>query len=272
MQPQEVTRTEELRKEIQGLDSKDIQLWSIGVLIIMALAAGFAALLVPNVLWNLGLLNVSSHFLPQLFFGFIVLIVLFNIYTLQRRRSFQRTRDDLVHELVRREAAEKLSLIDPLTELYNWRYLSQVLPREVNRADRLETHLTFLMLDVEGFKTANTKFGHVRGDHILSEVAQVLKRTFRTSDTVIRYGGDEFLVLLTETDEKEAERAVERLLESVSRWNRENGGEGFTLKFVCGFATYTKGANANEVIQVAEQKMDVGRSGHSVGGGVNGGR
>lgn len=260
MHQEEDTRTAELRREIQGLDHKDIQLWSIGVLIILILAAGFAALVLPNVMWNLGILNVGSHYLPQLFFGFIVLIVLFNIYTLQRRRALQRTRDELVHELVRREAAEKLSLIDPLTELYNRRYLDQVLPREVNRADRLETHLTFLMLDVDGFKSANTQFGHVRGDRILTEISQVLKRTFRTSDTVVRYGGDEFLVLLTETDETEAGRAVERLLESVGRWNRANSGEGFNLSLSCGFATYSKGENATDVIHLAEQRMDAHRT------------
>lgn len=257
MDREETTRTAELQREIRGLDDKDLQLWSMGLLVIVVLAAGFAALVLPNVMWNLRILRVDGRYLPQLFFGFVVLIVLFNIYALQRRRLHQRTRDELVRELVRREAAEKLSLVDPLTELYNRRYLDQIMPRELSRADRLGTPLTFLMLDVDNFKSVNTRFGHLRGDRVLSEVAQLLKRTFRTSDTVVRYGGDEFLVVMTETNETQAQPALERLLQQVDRWNRANSGEGFTLSLSCGLAAYSKGENAADVLHAADQRMYV---------------
>lgn len=263
MDQEETARTAELRREIQGLDDRDIQLWSIGVLIILVLAAGFAALVLPNVMWNLGILKVDGRYLPQLFFGFIVLIVLFNIYSLQRRRSLQKTRDELVRELVRREAAEKLSLVDPLTELYNRRYLNQVIPREVSRADRLGTHLTFLMMDVDDFKSVNTQFGHARGDRLLCEVAQLLKRTFRTSDTIVRYGGDEFLALLTETDQAQAGVAVGRLRGAVDRWNRANSAEGYSMSISCGLASYAKGENVSDVIHLADQRMYLHKAGQS---------
>jgi diguanylate cyclase (GGDEF)-like protein len=256
MDVEETSRSNGLQREIHELEHKDFHLWSIGLLVIVVLAVGFAALILPNVMGRHGFLQVNDRYLPQLFFGFIVLIVLFNIYTLQRRRSLQKVRDELVQELVRREAAEKLSLVDPLTELYNRRYLSQVVARESSRTDRLDSQMTFLAMDIEGFKALNTLFGHLRGDRILSEVALVLKRTFRTSDTIVRYGGDEFLVLLTDTNVAEARQAIERLLKQLDRWNRANSSEGFTLRLTCGLAAYSKGNDANAAMQAALQEMD----------------
>jgi diguanylate cyclase (GGDEF)-like protein len=256
MDQEETTRTGQLQQEIQGLEERDFHLWMIGVLVIIILAAGFAALVLPNVMGHSGFLRVDGRYLPQLFGGFIVLIVLFNIYTLQRRRTLQKVRDELVREFVRREAAEKLSLIDPLTEVYNRRYLSQVISREANRTDRLNSHMTFLAMDVDRFKSLNARHGHLRGDRVLSEVAQLLKRTLRTSDTIVRYGGDEFLALLTDTDEAQAREAVERLIKQIDRWNRTNSGEGFTLSLTCGLASYSKGNDANAALQTAVEKME----------------
>lgn len=255
MDQEETTRTQELHHEIQVLDEKDIQLWSIGVIIILVLACGFAALVLPNIIWHLDILRLSGTYLPQLFLGFIVLIVLFNVYTLKRRRALLRTRGEVVQELVRREAAEKLSLVDPVTELYNRRYLEQLLLREVNRADRLGTPLTFLKVDIENFKAVNTQFGHMRGDRVLAEVGELLKRNFRSSDTIIRYGSDEFLVLMTDTDETLAQRGTERLNRQIERWNQANSAEGFTLAVSCGLATYVKGNDVAEVLHLVDQKM-----------------
>jgi diguanylate cyclase (GGDEF)-like protein len=256
MDPRETTKTSELQLNIRGLEERDFHLWTIGVLVIIILAAGFAALVLPNVMGHHGFLQVNGRYLPQLFAGFIVLIVLFNIYTLQRRRTLQKMRDELVGQLVRREAAEKLSLVDPLTELYNRRYLSQVVVREANRTDRLGSHMTFLAMDVDGFTSLNTRFGHLRGDRVLSEIAQILKRTFRTSDTIVRYGGDEFLALLTDTDTAQAQEAVERLIKQIDRWNKANSAEGFKLSLTCGLAEYSKGNDADAALQAAVQKLD----------------
>lgn len=255
MEPEKAPRAEELRREIQALEGRDLQLWSIGLLVILVVAAGFVALIAPNVMWNLSVLRVEGRYLPQLIFGFIALIVLFNIYAVGQRRVLRHTREELVRQLIRSEAAEKLSLVDPLTEIFNRRYLDQIISREVSRADRLGTGLTFLMTDVDGFKAVNTRFGHLVGDRILNEVAQVLKRTFRTSDTVIRYGGDEFLVVLADTHEQQARRAVERLLEQVDRWNRTNPTVGYTMGLSCGLAAYTKGAKITDVLEAADQRM-----------------
>jgi diguanylate cyclase (GGDEF)-like protein len=245
----------ELSKEMRTTEGRDLELWAIGLLVFIVVSAGFIALVLPNWMWGLGPLRMEGRYLPQLIFGFIVLIILFSAYIIQQRRALARTRDQLLYELMRREAAEKLSLVDPLTEVYNRRFLDQVVKKEANRADRHGTDLTFLMVDVDQFKSVNSRFGHLVGDKLLKEVSEVLKSTFRASDTVLRFGGDEFMVVLTETNEAQGQLAVARLLKRVDRWNRENSGTGFEMGLSCGLATYVKGTDPQEVIRSADQRM-----------------
>jgi diguanylate cyclase (GGDEF)-like protein len=251
----QATRPEEVLRALQALEGRDIQLWSIVVLMILVLAAGFAALLLPNVMWRQGTLEVEGSYIPQLLFGFIVLIVLFNIYALQQRRLLGATRRALVRQVARREEAERSALIDPLTGTFNRRYLDHMLSKEALRADRLKTSLTLLVIDVDDFRTVNSRFGHIEGDKHLKAVADMLTRTFRGSDTIVRYGGDEFLVVLPEAGEPQAQRAVERLQERVEAWNRAHPGLGYRMKLSCGLAAYTRGALITDVLQIADQRM-----------------
>ncbi len=245
----------DLSKEMRSMEGRDTQLWSIGLLVSIVVAAGFIALVLPNWMWGIGVLRMEGRYLPQLIFGFIVLIILFDAYLIEQRRTLARTRDQLLYEVIRREAAEKLSLVDPLTEVYNRRFLDQAVRKETHRADRHGNDLTFLMIDVDRFKSVNSRFGHLVGDKLLKEVADVLKNTFRASDTVLRFGGDEFMVILTETNEAQAQLAVARLLKRVAEWNRENSGAGYEMSFSCGLAAYTKGLDPQEVIRAADQRM-----------------
>lgn len=246
---------EELQEEIQALEGRDFQLWSIGLLVLLVVAAGFVAAIWPNLMWGLGVLKLDGRYVPQLVFGFVVLVVLFNIYTIQQRRVLRNTRDELVRQMLRSEAAERLSLVDPLTETFNRRYLDEILPKEVSRADRRGTGLAVAIIDVDGFKSVNTRFGHLTGDKVLTEVAHLLKRVFRASDTVIRYGGDEFLVLMGDTIEQEAEAAVARLQANVTKWNQLNTIAGYRMGLSCGIAAYAKGADFTQVLEAADNRM-----------------
>jgi diguanylate cyclase (GGDEF)-like protein len=255
---------ENLHKDVKALEGRDLQLWSIGVLTILVVAAGIIAIVLPNIAWNMGSLRLNGRYLPPLLFGFIALIVLFNIYAIQQRQSLSTLRQELLRQFVRSDAAEKLSLVDPLTDIFNRRYLDRMIASEVKRADRQQTMLTFLMIDVNDFKSANTRLGHGVGDRILSEMGKLLKKTFRTSDITIRYGGDEFLVVMPETDERQAQRAVERLLANVDSWNREYVQSGFRLTLSCGIAAYTKDADVKHVIETAYQRMILYKAAPSV--------
>ena len=251
----EAIRRNKLWQEIRSLDGRDFQIWGIGLLIVVVMAAGFAALVLPNIMWHWTSLRVDGRYLPQLLSGFIVLVTLFNLYAFSQRRLLHNAREELVRQLIRGEVAEKMSLIDPMTEVFNRRYLDEIIPTEVSRADRLGAPFSLLMLDLDNFKSVNTRFGHLVGDQILKEVALLLRLTFRPSDVIIRYGGDEFLVLLPGTTEEQAERAVQRLFEVVDRWNGENASMGYKMGLSWGVATFRKGAKVAQVFEAADQKM-----------------
>jgi hypothetical protein len=133
---------ENLHKDVKALEGRDLQLWSIGVLTILVVAAGIIAIVLPNIAWNMGSLRLNGPYLPPLLFGFIALIVLFNIYAIQQRQSLSTLRQELLRQFVRSDAAEKLSLVDPLTDIFNRRYLDRTIASEVKRADRQQTTLT----------------------------------------------------------------------------------------------------------------------------------
>ena len=245
----------DVQREIRNVEGRDFQLWSIGAVVFLVTAAGFSSLVLPNLARDLESLEIQGRYLPQLILGFITLIILFNAYVFEQRRLLRKTREVLVSKLVQSEANEQLALMDPLTELFNRRYMDSMLSKEVSRTDRAGSCLTLLMIDVDGFKSVNDRFGHLEGDRFLNEIAMLLKRTFRNSDSVFRYGGDEFLVLMPDTHEERAPFIINRLEEEVARWNQENSGCGYEMSLSHGFASYSTGDDLREVLQVADQRM-----------------
>jgi diguanylate cyclase (GGDEF)-like protein len=103
-------------------------------------------------------------------------------------------------------------VLDDLTKLYNRRELFTRLRQEIARSKRSHIPFSILLIDIDHFKTVNDNYGHLRGDRILTEVADIIRGNCREMDIPCRYGGDEFVVLLPETDRWAAEKAAERLL------------------------------------------------------------
>lgn len=120
---------------------------------------------------------------------------------------------------------KRLAITDELTDLYNYRYLQQRLDDEIGRVSRYGKQLSFLMIDVDDFKSVNDTYGHLVGDGVLAELGRVLKTTVREVDVVARYGGEEFSVLLPETDASGAFIVAEKIREAVSL-NRFPDAEG----------------------------------------------
>ena len=108
-----------------------------------------------------------------------------------------------------------LSITDELTGLSNRRCFDKTLEKEFLRALRYNNKLTLVMFDIDHFKTVNDTYGHPCGDYILKEVANAALQTFRKTDTVFRFGGEEFVVILTETDIKQSEIPLERFRKTI---------------------------------------------------------
>lgn len=111
----------------------------------------------------------------------------------------------------------QLSVTDPLTGLLNRRYIEERLSEEVNRAGRTGEPLSFLMIDVDEFKTYNDRFGHPAGDEALRIVGGILRQNLRGADVAVRYGGEEFSVLLPGANTEEAQAIAERIRTHVGR-------------------------------------------------------
>jgi two-component system, cell cycle response regulator len=115
-------------------------------------------------------------------------------------RTFAGQAGVAVHNVRVHEEAQRLSLTDPLTGLWNYRYLRESLRREVERASRFGRMLTVLVLDLDHFKDVNDTYGHAAGDTVLGEFARRIRIGLREVDVAFRQGGEEFVVLLPETD------------------------------------------------------------------------
>jgi diguanylate cyclase (GGDEF)-like protein len=243
---------EQVEKAIKALDWRDLQLWGIGACVLFAVAAGFVLLLAPRLLWEYGTSPHASN-LPQYTWGLLALLVLLNAQTLHQRFRLQRTRMQLVRQL---QSAERTALVDPLTGVFNRRYMETALAREIIRAERYITGLSLAVIDVDRFKEFNTRFGHLEGDRVLTAVASLLCKNFRAADTIVRYGGDEFIVLMPETDVYEATVAVKRLQRQyLARWNRTNSNCGYSITVTYGVTEFKPGMTANELIHRADSQM-----------------
>lgn len=145
---------------------------------------------------------------------------------------------------------------DQLTGLYNRHYLEKILPKEAERAQRYGHTLSFLMLDINGFKEVNDTYSHAKGDKVLIEVADLLRDNLREPDTVVRYGGDEFLVLLPETGEG-SKVVVKKLKEKMEIWNEQTDTLDFPLSFAIGSSNFDpeEELSIKDKISEADQNM-----------------
>ena len=153
--------------------------------------------------------------------------------------------------------AEALSVTDDLTQLYNSRYLSQVLRRETKRASRSGRPLSLLFIDLDGFKSINDTHGHLYGSRALVEAAGLIRQSARETDVVARFGGDEFALILPDTGSEGAAAVGERIRDRVNAHAFLQGdGLNIHLTVSVGVATLPDVAASTEgLIQAADEAM-----------------
>jgi diguanylate cyclase (GGDEF)-like protein len=150
-----------------------------------------------------------------------------------------------------------------LTNVYNYRYLNNILDRELVRAQRLNSSMSVLFLDLDSFKKVNDHHGHLLGSKILVELAGLLKGAVRKVDAVARYGGDEYIVVLTDTNSKGAMIVAERIRLMVEE-HTFTESEGFPIKLTVsiGVASYPEhGVSKVELLHLADEAMYRGKYG-----------
>jgi diguanylate cyclase (GGDEF)-like protein len=195
------------------------------------------------------------RWIQPLLYGIFTLLVLGSFYLAQREAVFRGLEQELVNQKIEAELNRELALLDPVTEVYNRRYVRVVLKREIGRVQRYGTGLALMMLDITGFRAVNSSLGQAGGDVVLRQVAHLIQNGVRNSDIVVRYGGDEFLVILTDTQSEGAEILAGRLREQLHKWSRSSGLGEFDLTFAIGLAHYSPDRRIDELLGIAEQRM-----------------
>jgi len=160
--------------------------------------------------------------------------------------------------LIEYDELKKLNLnavTDSLTELYNRRVFNEFFERELNRAKRYNQPLGLVMMDMHRFKEVNDKHGHPRGDEVLRMAATTLKKALRTSDFAFRIGGDEFALVLPQTDAVQA-LALSRRVETVFADTLKSLQLNVTVGMDYGVANYPQDAdNADELVRIADERL-----------------
>jgi two-component system, cell cycle response regulator len=174
------------------------------------------------------------------------------------------------------QEAQRLSLTDPLTGLWNYRYLTIGLGHEIERASRFSRPLALLMLDLDRFKAINDQYGHQVGDAVLIELAGRMRAEVREVDTVARYGGEEFVIVLPETDSVGAARLATRLgtvirstpfcVDLAANGHSIEIGKGLPVSASIGVAVFPEhGATPTRLLRSADDALyaakDAGRDG-----------
>ncbi len=115
------------------------------------------------------------------------------------------------------ERIEKISITDSLTGCFNYLYFQQIMDQEIIRANRYHHPVSLIILDIDHFKALNDRWGHLKGNEVLKTVSSVIANTIRQTDILVRYGGDEFVILLPETELAGAVKEAERVRKEVEK-------------------------------------------------------
>ncbi len=158
---------------------------------------------------------------------------------------------------------KKLSNIDELTRIYNLRYLKKYFSEQIKEHNRIDNQLSFMMADIDDFKRVNDIFGHQTGDIVLKNIATILKKSVRTCDFLSRYGGEEFAIILPETDKSAALKVGLRILSEISnfKFKSKSGKDVGNITITIGLATYpVDGKSPEKLIESADMSLYKGKS------------
>lgn len=160
------------------------------------------------------------------------------------------------------ESLQRQAIYDYLTDMYNKKYLLQRIESEIKRADRHNHAVSIIFIDIDNFKKFNDEHGHLLGDKLLKDFSTLIQDELRKNDIVGRFGGEEFIIVASETDKKGAVSLARKLLELMKKASFL-GSEGLLkgITFSAGISSYPEDGNTStEIIQKADEAMYIAKS------------
>lgn len=203
--------------------------------------------------------ELVARLIPPFLFGLIVLAVLTSSYLAGDRSIMRVLEEGLLREKMEAELNRQMTLLDAVTEVYNRRYLRPLLEKEIGRANRHNAGLSAMMVHIMHFRRVNESLGPIAADAVLKEVAHLIQRRIRNSDSIVRYGGDEFLLILSDTDPTMVHRLAERLRHGLEEWTGRNDMAEFQLSFAYGISHYQAQESIDQFLTRAERQMSQNR-------------
>ncbi len=242
-----------LQAELTKLESQKRDLWILIVFVGSVMMFGALSFLSPESFWSHNELVLRIP--PQVLFIIMMMVVVFTLYMTRRDTETRRLRLVNIQQTIAAQSDQSASMIDSLTNVFSRSFLRDLLEGEIARAERNKRPLGVIMSDLNNFKQVNDRYGHLMGDYVLAQMAGILKTCVRGSDFVVRYGGDEFLVILSETDEPGAEIVKGRIHQKVAEWNRNNRIGDFPMGLSLGLYMHVPGQSAEQLVAEADARM-----------------
>ncbi len=242
-----------LEAELFKLESQRRELWVLIIFTVVVMVLGGLSLLLPGSIWHGNELEIKIP--PQVLFVIMTVFLVLAVYMMRREVELQKYRLASMQQILAARMDHAYSLIDATTNVFSRSLLRNLLQGEVARAERNSRPLALLMCDLNNFKLVNDRYGHLMGDYVLAQMAGILKTCVRGSDYVVRYGGDEFLLVLPETDQAGAEVVRERIQQRVAEWNGVSRLDNLQVTVSIGLYLHVAGQSPDQDVAEADARM-----------------
>jgi diguanylate cyclase (GGDEF)-like protein len=239
----------EIQSNRRKLERRGLWVWGNVAIIILSLTALVVALSAslhlrapkPSYGWDL---NSSV-------WGLVALVVIFTLHMIYQQVRLQKVQGEMAEQQIEAEVFRRLALFDPLTGLYNRRFAEQRLKAEIARSERQGLSMIVALLDLNDFKKINDGYGHQAGDLVLKEFAKCLISSTRGSDLAVRWGGDEFMLLLLDCKMEQLSVVLTRLRGLTVELN----GKTVPVSFSIGCKAYEPGYGIEQMIEEADRNL-----------------
>jgi diguanylate cyclase (GGDEF)-like protein len=244
---------ERLQTELFKVQSESRGLRLLAIFMAASLGFGVVSLFVPHALWHPAVVEIRIA--PQILFVATMVVFVLSVYWVRSESELRKLRALTLQQALAAQGDRSASMFDSVTNVFTRSLLHDLLLREIARAERNGRPLALIMCDVNNFKQVNDRYGHLMGDEVLGQIASILKECVRGSDHVVRYGGDEFLLILPETDHAGSLTVRNRIHEKVGEWDRTSRVGDVPISVSMGMYLHTTGQTPEQDIAEADARM-----------------